>query len=76
MRVTNSATSSPEKASLMDGIGTPWRTGAKVVDGGAPTRSDGESGRTSWGKRASSSALRRFTTRRSPHRLSAGACSA
>jgi len=58
-RSTNSATSASENALPSDSIATLWRTLANFCEGCAPTRREGESSRTSSGKRASISSLRR-----------------
>ena len=60
MRRTKSSTSAASKALSRLSMGTPCSTGAKLSDGAAPTRRDGESPRTSSGNRASMAALRRF----------------
>ena len=54
---------SPDSPSLRVGASAstqfaPWRTGANWVEAGAPTRRDGESGLSRWGKRASTAAFR------------------
>jgi hypothetical protein len=55
---TKPSTSSRSKALSSDSIATLWRTLANFSAGGAPTRVEGESGRTSSGKRTSMAALR------------------
>ena len=60
MRASNSSTSSSSKALPRLSIGTRCWTGANWAEGAAPTRSEGEFGRTRCGKRASMAALRRF----------------
>jgi hypothetical protein len=47
--------------SYQESMGTPCSTGANCSARGAPTRIEGELSRTRWGKRASSSALRRLS---------------
>ena len=58
---TKSATSVASKALSSESIGVPCRTAEKAAETGAPTRSEGESGRTSIGKRASMAAFLRFS---------------